>query len=246
MKLLKVKKAYFRAVTPRQIQALDKKAAEDFGVSALSLMENAGKAVYQEARRFLKSLPNSQYPKKHSKAVNIFCGKGNNGGDGFVAARYLIKKGIRARIFLFGKSSELKQDALINFMKLKKMRTEIFETLDLKSMGKFKKIFLDCDLIIDALFGVGLRGVLKEPFFSLINFLNQSGIPIFSVDVPSGLDATTGEVLGSAIKATQTITFTLPKIGFFKNEGSDYCGEIIVKEIGIPENLIRNEIYKHS
>lgn len=225
-------------LTSRQIQLLDKKASRDFGIATLVLMENAGKAVCQEALRFLRLLKKSGVTDKYSYAVNIFCGKGNNGGDGFVAARYLVKKGVKARVFLLGKAAQLKQDAAVNFMKLKKIGAEVHEIPDLKSVEKFKKIFLDCSLLIDSIFGVGLKGILKEPFFSLIDFLNQSALPILAVDVPSGLDATSGKICGTAIKAGSTVTFTLPKTGFFKNQGPNYCGKIIVRKIGIPESLI--------
>lgn len=225
------------AVTSRQIQTIDKKAARDFGIATLFLMENAGRGICLESLKFFKA--------DSLKSVNIFCGKGNNGGDGFVAARYLLRNGIKVKVFLFAKKSELKYDALANFNRLKKLRADISKVLDFKIMQKLKKRFLNCDLIIDSLFGVGLKGVIKEPFFSLINFLNESGKPILSVDVPSGLDATTGKIHGAAIKAAKTITFSLPKKGFYRGEAMLYCGKIVVKKIGIPRRLI-NEIRKHS
>jgi len=229
-----------RKASAEQLQELDRIAIEDFNIDSLSLMERAGCSVAQVAVETLKQI---QEKKVHPQAktfgvgVNVICGKGNNGGDGFVCARYLISKGIKINVFLLGEIGKLKNDALHNYNLLKE-RQDVKEILNLSDFGGYKDILGDCDLIIDAIFGIGLKGRVKEPFESVIKILNNTKKTIISVDVPSGLNATTGEVLGECTKATKTVTFSLAKTGFFINQGPEHCGEITIVDIGIPEELI--------
>jgi len=218
-----------KKASTEQLQELDRIAIEDFKIKSLTLMENAGRSVAKITIETLKEIQKAK--------VNVICGKGNNGGDGFVCARYLIDKRIKTHIFLIGKISQLKNDALINF-NLMKDAQDIIEISDLSELERAKGILSDCDLLIDAIFGIGLKGDTKEPFKSVIEFLNNTDRPIISVDVPSGLDATTGEQLGKSIRATMTVTFSLVKRGFFINQGPICCGKIIVVDIGIPKELI--------
>lgn len=220
-----------RSVTVKQIQNLDNLAINKYKINSLFLMENAGKAVADEVVRILNN--------KKAKKVAIICGKGNNGGDGFVAARYLINQGISVKNFLIGKVKEITSDSYANLDILLKLGQKIWEISDMKSFNRCKANIKDCQIIIDAIFGVGLKGELREPAKAVIVFLNHSKKKVISVDVPSGLDATTGFPLGTCVRADRTVSFTLSKKGFSINQGPEVVGKLKVVDIGIPKNLIR-------
>ncbi|MFH1826203.1 MAG: NAD(P)H-hydrate epimerase [bacterium] len=150
-------------------------------------------------------------------------GQGIMGGDGLVAARHLLGAGVEVEVLLIGDEAELKADPKTNYQILKKLQPEIF-TSDLSKIA-------EADLIIDAIFGIGLQSLVCGPQSLIIKSLNKSGKPILAVDVPSGLNADTGEVMGVAIKAGTTVTFVAEKQGFCKAEGPNYCGRVIVRKI---------------
>lgn len=206
-----------KTVSVKEMLELDRVAIEDRGIPSIALMENAGRAVSEIALRELKDIKD--------KKVAIFCGGGNNGGDGFVAARYLFNKGINVSVYLIGRRASLKNDPKINAEALDNIGVEIREIS--------APISVDHGLIIDAIFGIGLKGKVKEPARSIISDLNKKLITIISADVPSGLDADTGEILGVAVKAGITVTMQFPKQGFYKDKGPEYTGKIIVVDIGI-------------
>ena len=233
-----------KKASAEQLQELDKVAIENFNIRSLDLMERAGRSVAQIAIETLKQIQEEKvhpHTKTFGMGVNVVCGKGNNGGDGFVCARYLINEGIKTNIFLIEEINQLKNDALVNY-NLVKEKQDINEILSLTDFERFRDILGDCDLFIDAIFGIGLKGQIKEPFKSMIKFLNNTEKTIISVDAPSGLNVTTGEVLGECIKAAKTATFILAKTGFFINQGPSHCGEIIVDDIGIPQKLINRYV----
>jgi hydroxyethylthiazole kinase-like uncharacterized protein yjeF len=214
--------------TAFQIQQLDHAAIEKLKIPSLKLMENAGG---KSSRIISKEL-------KPNQPVVIFCGKGNNGGDGFVVARRLLKKGVNTMVVLTADRADLKSDCRINYERYIKAGGGVIEAEDLRAFNKIKNKIQKAALIADALFGVGLKGELPEFYRQVIKFLNKSGRRIIAIDVPSGLDATSGKILGASIKADKTITFTLPKKGFFRNQGPYHCGEISVIDIGIPRRLL--------
>ena len=220
-----------KSATVKEIQELDRKAIQDHGVESLFLMENAGRAVAQEAMKVLKD--------KRNKRIAVLCGKGNNGGDGFVAARYLINKGYEVKKILVGQVKEITSDAYTNLDLLLKLNQEIIEIPDEKTFRIKKQKLKGPALIIDALLGVGLNGEVRQPFKTVIEFLNKSKKSIISIDVPSGLDVDKGIPLGSCIKADKTITFSLAKKGFFINQGPEFVGKLKVVDIGIPKRLLR-------
>lgn len=215
-------------VTSQKMREIDKSTIERFGIPAIILMENAG---YKSAQTALNMLA-----KKRKKRVVCICGKGNNGGDGFVCCRHLINNGIDVDIFLLGEPPELKGNAKINYEILEKMGRTI--KILKENFYPFKTKLKKAELLIDALFGIGLSWEVKEPYKTVINLINQSGKPILALDVPSGLDATEGNVLGVCVKATKTITFALPKTGFIKNDGPANIGKLIIADISIPRKLL--------
>ena len=206
-----------KTVSVKEMQELDRIAIEDKGIPSITLMENAGRAVGEIALTELNNIKN--------KKAAVFCGSGNNGGDGFVAARYLFNKGINVSVYLIGRRLNLKNDPKLNAEALDDIGVEIREIS--------VPISTDHGLIIDAIFGIGLKGEVKEPARSIISDLNKKSVPIISVDVPSGLDADTGEILGVVVKAGITVTMQFPKQGFYKNKGPEYTGKIITVDIGI-------------
>lgn len=217
-----------KTLATHQIQKLDRDAIQKLGIPSIVLMENAGAAVARECLKDLKQ--------KRSARVCIVCGTGNNGGDGFVAARHLLNAGLKVQIFLFGRAKDLKPDAKVNYQILRKCGCPVQEIF--QGGTALAKAIRTSDLLVDTLFGVGLNRALSEPMQSLISQINQSRKPILAVDVPSGLDATTGRIYGACVKAYKTVALTFAKKGFFRNEGPEHVGKICVVDIGIPRKLL--------
>ncbi|MBN1869495.1 MAG: NAD(P)H-hydrate epimerase, partial [Candidatus Omnitrophica bacterium] len=148
----------------------------------------------------------------------------------------LLNHDIKVKIYIIGKAEKLKQDAAINYSILKKCGYAINEIISVTP--GFTRDIKRCDCVVDAIFGVGLSREIKDPFKAVIDKVNDVAKAIIAVDVPSGLNATTGDVSGPCIKARQTVTFTFAKQGFLKKEGPAYTGKIIVVDIGIPKRLL--------
>lgn len=217
-----------KAVTAREMQEIDRLAREEYGIPSLRLMENAGRASAEEIFKHFKSGRGA-----------VFCGKGNNGGDGFVAARYLGEYGIKTNVFLLCKASHIKNHApLVNLARLKKLNRRVREIVTEEDEKRFKAGF-ECDFIVDAIFGIGFSGTLSAPARGVVEFMNAAQKPIFALDVPSGLDATTGEAQGTSVRAYKTITFGLPKTGFSNAAAKPYLGKVVVKDIGFPKALLK-------
>lgn len=214
-----------------EVREIDRKAIEEYEIPGIILMENAGRNVAEEILKMLS------WPKK-AKVV-IFCGKGNNGGDGFVIARHLYNKGVNVSVYLLTRISNVLADgdASTNLKILLNMNLKVNE-LPEGNMKEIRKELQDCNIIVDAIFGTGLSGEVREPARSLIMEINETNIPVVSVDIPSGLDCDEGVVLGAAVKATKTVTFVAAKAGFFKECGREYTGELIVSDISVPKELI--------
>lgn len=216
-----------RYVTPETMRKLDKFAIEAIGIPGIALMENAGRAVFEAAYKALagKNLP-----------ALIFCGRGNNGGDGFVVARHLINNGIEIAVYVVGALSKMKGDAAVNLRILRKMGIPI-NKVSQKMLPQLRVRMKDCGLIIDALLGTGLSGEVTGLYREVIALINEAGCPVLSVDIPSGLDGTTGQPLGIAVVANTTVTFQLPKKGFENPRARNFTGELKVVDIGIPVHL---------
>jgi len=199
------------------MQGLDQRAIEEIGIPSIVLMENAGRGVGETAMDMLGGAS--------GKSIAVFCGTGNNGGDGFVAARYLVRQGVEVKVYIIGEKGRIKNDPAINLNILERMGFGIIEIA--------APVELDVDLAIDAIFGIGLKGEVKGLARDIIADLNRQNTHILSVDVPSGLDADTGEVLGEAIRAKKTVTMQFPKKGFYINKGLAHVGEVVVADIGL-------------
>jgi len=163
--------------------------------------------------------------------VIVVCGTGNNGGDGLVAARYLSEKGYAVDVLVIGAIDKIKADPKTN---LDRLMSPVYEILDVETFETYKNALSGADLIIDAIFGIGLNTELRTPFYEIVTYINSLDKKVISADIPSGLNATTGMVLGAAIKAAKTVTFAAVKKGLVEGDGPKYSGQVIIKDIGIP------------
>jgi len=197
--------------------------AQYFGVSLLQLMENAGRNIAQQTiNRF-----------STDKKVAIFCGLGGNGGDGFVAARHLLASGFDVTIVLAGRGRDISHEAaLANWIILQSLQGKIplLEVTDSSAIPK-----VSADIVIDALLGTGTKGKIKPPISQVIDYINSLGGFKIAVDVPTGIDSDTGEVLGNAVKADLTVTFHKAKKGLEKAKKT--AGELVIANIGLPQEM---------
>lgn len=191
------------------------------GVPSLDLMENAGRAVAEATLKLAADLA------RPSARIAVLCGPGNNGGDGFVAARHLRDRGFDVRVFLLGERTALKGDA-----------AEMARRWPLPIRPATPDALQSMNIVIDALFGAGLSRPLDGAAAELVDAVNASGIPVIAVDVPSGLNGTTGESAGPVIRARRTVTFFRKKPGHLLMPGRDLCGEVLVAGIGIPDSVL--------
>ena len=214
-------------LTREQSRQVDRIAIEHFGIPGVVLMENAGRGCAEILLHVYRV----------TERVVICAGKGNNGGDGFVIARHLSNAGINVRVLLFAQPDDLKGDAAINFGIIEKMEIPIRAMAD-ANPEQIDQSLNDAEWIVDTLLGTGVTGEVQEPYYSAIEAMNRSGKPILAIDLPSGLDCNTGEVLGVAVKARTTATCVSLKTGFTHEEAHHYVGEEIhIIDIGIPKSL---------
>ena len=207
-------------ISPRDMRSLENQIMRDSGLPSLLLMEHAAQAVADTAVRMTGG---------NTGTVLVLCGPGNNGGDGFAAARLLIQRNVHCRIWQL--SEELSPDSEKNRRILLSLYplTECVTLLD-----DLPPIPADTVLVLDALFGTGLSRPMEDMAALLCEAVNQSGIPVLSVDIPSGLDGETGKTPGCCFIATETVTFHRPKTGLYLGAGPDVCGKITVADIGLP------------
>lgn len=222
-----------KVATAQQMQELDRKAIETYRIPGIVLMENAGRGA---AEAILEA-----FPEMDRKRVAIIAGKGNNGGDGFVIARYLLNRGIPVRVFLLTDPKSLRGDAETNFSIFHRMKGEIVSVPSTKDYQKVKRDLEKANLLVDAIFGTGLDAEVRGYYREVIDHLNSLHRPIVSIDTPSGLNADTGKPLGTAIRASLTVTFGLPKVGLLVSPGIDYTGRLKIVDIGFPKNLVDEE-----
>jgi len=218
---------YYRRFTQEKVSADEMSAIEENAVSLgfprLLMMENAGAKV---AGFILKNY--------RVNSVVIVCGTGNNGGDGFVAARHLRNSLLNVKVVLVGRPSDIRsEEAKANWLLLEKMDdVEKLFLADSSQAPLLKEMLEGCDIVVDAVLGTGVKGVLREPIKSAVEAINLSGKPVLAVDTPTGLNPSTGEVHGLSVKASHTITFHKMKTGLVGRR--EYTGDVSVEEIGIP------------
>jgi NAD(P)H-hydrate epimerase len=214
-------------MTRDEVRAFDAWAIDTLGIPGVVLMENAGRSCAELIRDKLKDAVRPR--------VCIFCGTGNNGGDGYVIARHLINDGFDVTAVVCGDPGKIKGDARTNLDILERMgrRIERLNPADADLPEQVHRFAAGAALIVDGLFGTGLRGQLSGEYKRLIEAVNACDCPILAVDIPSGLDCDSGEPLGAAIEAAWTVTFVAAKKGFTSALAARYTGEIFVASIGI-------------
>ena len=221
-----------KVVTSIQMQEIDRKAIYSYGIPSIKLMENAGRKVSKVAIKMVKE----------DSLVCVCCGGGNNGGDGLVAAKYLAKKGYKVQVFIFSK--KLSKDTAMNLDVVKRNRIPCTLVDDKHALNQQKKIIFSSDLIIDALIGTGLRGIVKGFLKDVISFLNSSNVHILSIDCPSGIAPDIKLNSHNCIKAFATVTLALPKKDLVVYPGAKFIGNLYIADIGIPEKLLEKEKIK--
>ncbi len=218
-------------VTAGEMQAMDRRTIESFGLPGRVLMENAG----QGATRLLLE----QFSDVKSSQVGIMAGRGNNGGDGFVIARCLHQHGIRVRVYLLADSQQVKGDAAANLRLLQPLGVPVIEIPDENTFNRHKESMDAIDIWVDAILGTGLKSTVKGYFKTVIDFVNSRQRPVLAVDIASGLDSDTGQVCGTCIHATATATFGFAKTGHMIYPGAHWTGKLEVIDIGIPPHIVR-------
>ncbi len=215
-----------KVATAEQMRGFDRRASEEFGVPSIVLMENAGRSVFETVRENLGSL--------EWKHVTVVAGRGNNGGDGFVVARHLHDAGARVSVFLLGKPEDVRGDARVNLDILLESGIPV---PSITSADEIAVSLTHSHLVVDAIFGTGLRGEVTGLPADVIRAISAARKPTVAVDIPSGMDADTGEILGVCVRADTTVTFALPKIGLLTYPGAACVGKLVVADIGIPKCL---------
>jgi NAD(P)H-hydrate epimerase len=219
-----------RILSAKQMREADRRAIEEAGIPSVVLMENAGRQVVAAIERADADLPMSR--------VTVLSGPGNNGGDGFVIARVLYERDIPVRVGLLGRAREVKGDAKTNLTVLNNLGIDVVEIDEAAAWELHGTDLLESDLIIDALFGTGLREPLTGLAATIVDDVNASEREVISVDVPSGLSADTADVPGPAIHATMTVALGALKLPLVLPPAERLAGTVVVADIGIPEVII--------
>lgn len=212
-----------------QMRNIDSRASDKYGIPSIILMENAAKSVYEEIKKRFDPLS--------EKSFIIFCGKGNNGGDGYETARLLLQENAHVIAVSIGENNNTLSDAAVMRKRFIESGGKIINAEDFLS----KTDILSDYIIVDAIFGTGINTDIKGISADIIRWINHNASPVISIDLPSGINTDNGQIMGIAVKADMTITFCLKKPAHFLLPGSELCGEIIVKDIGIPNEAVEDE-----
>ncbi|HXD17263.1 MAG TPA: NAD(P)H-hydrate dehydratase [Vicinamibacterales bacterium] len=219
-----------RILNAAQMREADRFTIEEIGIPSLVLMENAGRQVVAAME--------AAYEARLNGRVAVLCGRGNNGGDGFVVARTLLQRGIDTAVFVIGALAEVRGDAKENLEILGRLGVTVVEIGDEQSWELHFSEISQCTLIVDAIFGTGLKSKLAGMMETIVADVNASSIPIVSIDLPSGLSADTPHILGDCIDAAMTVTLAAPKLPLVLPPGETHAGDVVIADIGIPHEVI--------
>jgi NAD(P)H-hydrate epimerase len=219
-----------RILNADQMREADRRTIQDIGIASLVLMENAGR----QAVAAIESL----YPDLAERSIAIVCGKGNNGGDGFVIARTLQQRGFDVAVFVIGSAAEIKGDARVNLEILSRIGQDVVEVADEPAWELHGAEVTSHDLIVDAIFGTGLATPLSGFHQTVVADINDAGVPIVAIDLPSGMSADTADVIGDCVDATVTVTLGAPKLPLVLPPAEMKAGEVVIADIGIPAGVI--------
>jgi len=221
-----------RVLNTQQMRDADRRTIQDIGLPASVLMENAGRQVVAAMESTFESLS--------SMRVTVLCGRGNNGGDGFVVARTLLERDVSTTVVLVGESAQVTGEARTNLEVLRALEVDVIEIAEASAWELHGSGILDADLIVDALVGTGLRAPLAGLLQTVVEDLNASATPVLSIDLPSGLSADSPEPIGPVVDAAVTVTLAAPKLALVLPPGETIAGSLIVADIGIPSAVIAN------
>jgi NAD(P)H-hydrate epimerase len=210
-------------LTRAQVREVDRRAIEEYGIPGIVLMENAGRGAAEIIRQRAPT----------GGSVAIVCGRGNNGGDGFVIARHLVNDGVRVHLLLTCDSSQLSGDAATNYAIAERMRIPVLRS-------DWADTLQTSDVVVDALLGTGFTGDVRPPLDAVIAAINAASGRIIAIDVPSGLDCDTGQPCNATVRAAETITFVARKTGFDAPGAAAFTGTVYVCGIGAPQEVVES------
>ncbi len=215
-----------RVLNTQQMREADRRTIDEIGIPSVVLMENAGRQAVAAMEAAFEDLPTTR--------VGVMCGRGNNGGDGFVVARTLIQRGIETSVFLLGSVADVRGDARTNLEVLGRIGLTVVEITNAQEWELHFSEVSQCELIVDAILGTGFHGQLSGLLETVVADLNGLGVPIVAIDLPTGVSADTPEVEGEAIEASMTVTLAAPKIPLVLPPADSHSGDLVIADIGIP------------
>lgn len=217
-----------KVITGETMQAIDRRAISEFGMPGLTLMENAGKGCVEEIV--------AAYGGATGCKAAVVAGKGNNGGDGYVIARLLREQGWQVAVLILARQDEIGGDARTNLDRLDEATLAFCPEPEI--LDRYSQLLKEADVIVDAMLGTGLKNEVRGIYAKAAALVNDAGRPVVAVDIPSGIDANSGKVLGCAVRADLTVTFAFAKCGHVLYPGAEYTGRLVVVDIGIPPEAV--------
>jgi NAD(P)H-hydrate epimerase len=219
-----------RVLNTQQMREADRRTIEDIGLPSIVLMENAGRQAVAAMEAAFDDLATSH--------VAVLCGRGNNGGDGFVVARTLAQRGVQSTVFLLGAVADVRGDARTNLEVLGRVGLTVVEISNAQDWELHFSEVSECDLIVDAMVGTGFSGALSGLLETVVADVNGLGVPVVAIDLPTGVSADSHEVAGSAVEASMTVTLAAPKIPLVFPPADAYAGDLVIADIGIPPPVV--------
>ena len=219
-----------RVLNTQQMREADRRTISDVGIPSIVLMENAGRQAVAAMEAAFDGLASSK--------VGVLCGRGNNGGDGFVVARTLVQRGVEAIVFLLGSVSEVRGDARTNLEILGRIGLTVVEVANAQEWELHFTEVSECDLLVDAILGTGFHGRLTGLLETVVADVNDLPIPVVAIDLPTGISADSNEIDGEAIDASMTVTLAAPKVPLVLPPADRRCGDLVIADIGIPAPIL--------
>jgi NAD(P)H-hydrate epimerase len=219
-----------RVLNTQQMREADRRTIDEIGIPAIVLMENAGRQAVAAMEAAFEDLATSH--------VGVLCGRGNNGGDGFVVARTLVQRGVETSVFLLGGVADVRGDARTNLEVLGRIGLTVVEITNAQEWELHFSEISRCDLLVDAILGTGFHGQLSGLLETVVADVNGLGVPVVAIDLPTGVSADTPDVEGEAIEASMTVTLAAPKIPLVLPPADSHSGDLVIADNGIPLPLL--------
>jgi hydroxyethylthiazole kinase-like uncharacterized protein yjeF len=219
-----------RVLNTEQMREADRRTIHEIGIPSIVLMENAGRQAVAAMEAAFEDLTSSR--------VAVLCGRGNNGGDGFVVARTLVQRGVETLVFLIGSVADVQGDARTNIEVLGRIGLTVVEITSAQDWELHFSEISECEVVVDAMLGTGFRGTLTGLLQTVVADVNGLGVPVVSIDLPTGVSADSAEFEGDAIEASMTVTLAAPKIPLIFPPADTHAGDLVIADIGIPYPVI--------